>query len=124
MKKSASAPMTTRTTMISTNPSNWAPPHQGPYPWTCEASRARPNGPRSGEKRFHRPDDVHSADAGVIEHLGGFAGARHLAHRQVPVVQVAETLLGERGQNGVADPALHPVVLHHDDATPRRACRV
>ena len=39
-------------------------------------------------------------------------------------MQIAEALLGERGQNGVTDPALGPVILDHDDATAGRAGRV
>src|SRR5439155_22512302 len=76
------------------------------------------------EERFDRTDDVHRADAGIVEHLGGLARTGHLAHREVAVAQIAEAAIREGRQHGVADPPLDPVILDDDDAPTSGARRI
>src|SRR6266508_1927760 len=75
------------------------------------------------EQRPHRRDDVLRGDPRGVEQLRGLARPRHLTHGEVAVAQAGLAALRERGEGGVADAALDPVILDDDDPAARRLRR-
>src|SRR5262249_32436684 len=71
--------------------------------------------PLLSEQRLHRLDDVLSADPRLVEQLRRRAGARHRPPPQLAHARKRPGRPSDPLQPPVAQPALRPVVLRHDE---------